>query len=166
MAGPEAGRAPAAGSDRLRASHADREHVINVLKAAFIQGRLTKDELDTGVDRTFAARTYANLAAVTADLPPGLIAAPPRCEAGGTRARPPMSKAAKSGICAGIAAVPLAATFLVAVVTGNPMIFFMVVIFYCMALLAAGAQLLDAWHEQRSRGEPVRPARRGLSETG
>jgi hypothetical protein len=32
------------GHDKLRASHADREQVINVLKAAFVAGRLTKDE--------------------------------------------------------------------------------------------------------------------------
>ena len=35
-----------AGNGRLRASHADREQVIAALKAAFIQGRLTKDEFD------------------------------------------------------------------------------------------------------------------------
>src|SRR5216110_986159 len=38
--------AGATGRGRLRASHADREHVIAMLKAAFVQGRLTKDELD------------------------------------------------------------------------------------------------------------------------
>ena len=33
------------GCGHLRASHADREYVVNTLKAAFVQGRLTKDEL-------------------------------------------------------------------------------------------------------------------------
>jgi hypothetical protein len=61
----------AAGRGRLRASHADREHVIDTLKAAFAQGRLTKDELDARVGHTFAARTHAELAVVTADLPAG-----------------------------------------------------------------------------------------------
>ena len=55
---------------RLRASHADREQVVDVLKAAFVQGRLTKDELDTRIGQAFTSRTYADLAAVTADLPP------------------------------------------------------------------------------------------------
>jgi hypothetical protein len=55
----------------LRASHADREHVIDVLKAAFVQGRLTKDELDLRVGQTFASRTFADLTALTADLPAG-----------------------------------------------------------------------------------------------
>jgi DUF1707 SHOCT-like domain len=53
----------------LRASHADRERVIELLKAAFVQGRLAKDEFDLRVGHAFAARTYAELAAVTAGLP-------------------------------------------------------------------------------------------------
>ena len=67
----------AAGRDHLRASHADREQVIGTLKVAFVQGMLAKDEFDLRVGQTFAARTYADLAAVTADLPAGLTAAQP-----------------------------------------------------------------------------------------
>ena len=59
---------PEAGSGR-RASHADREHVVGLLKAAFVQGRLTKDELDARLDRALVSRTYAELAALTADIP-------------------------------------------------------------------------------------------------
>ena len=71
--------ASAAGRGRLRASHADREQVIGTLKAAFVQGMLAKDEFDLRVGQAFASRTYAELAAVTADLPAGLTAAqPPR----------------------------------------------------------------------------------------
>src|SRR6266568_3835267 len=64
----------AGGPDRgqLRASHADRERVIAVLKAAFIQGRLTKDEFDSRVGRALGSRTCADLAALTADIPAGL----------------------------------------------------------------------------------------------
>jgi hypothetical protein len=36
----------AAGRDRLRASHAGREQAIGTLTAGFVQGRLTKDEMD------------------------------------------------------------------------------------------------------------------------
>ena len=57
---------------RLRASDTDREQVIAVLKTAFVQGRLTEDELDVRVDQVYASRTYAKLAKVTADLPAGL----------------------------------------------------------------------------------------------
>ena len=53
----------------VRASHADREQVIDVLKAAFVQGRLAKDELDLRLGRVLASRTYADLGRLTADLP-------------------------------------------------------------------------------------------------
>jgi hypothetical protein len=77
-AGP--GGDPAAGAggrSHLRASHADREQVIDVLKAAFVQGRLTKDEFDVRVGRVLASRTYADLGALTADIPAGLASAQP-----------------------------------------------------------------------------------------
>ena len=61
----------------LRASHADRERVIGVLKTAFVQGRLAKDEFDLRVSRVLASRTYAELNALTADMPPGLVSAQP-----------------------------------------------------------------------------------------
>ena len=63
--------------DFLRASHADREQVVGVLKAAFVQGRLAKDEFDLRIGRVFASRTYADLNALTEDLPAGLTAATP-----------------------------------------------------------------------------------------
>ena len=71
MAGPgdEIAAAQGQGRGELRASHADREQVIEVLKAAFVQGRLGKDEFDLRVGRAFAARTHAELAVVTASLP-------------------------------------------------------------------------------------------------
>jgi hypothetical protein len=71
--------AAAAGRGRLRVSHADREQVIGTLKAAFVQGMLAKDEFDLRVSQAFASRTYAELAALTADLPAGLaVAQPPK----------------------------------------------------------------------------------------
>jgi DUF1707 SHOCT-like domain len=66
----------AAGHGHMRASHADREHVIDALKAAFVQGRLTKDELDQRVGQAFASKTYAELATLSADLPAGLAPSP------------------------------------------------------------------------------------------
>jgi hypothetical protein len=52
----------------LRASHADRERVIGTIKAAFVQGRLTEDEHDARVGQVYASQTYAELAAVTAEV--------------------------------------------------------------------------------------------------
>jgi hypothetical protein len=65
----------AAGRDRLRAAHADREQVIEALKAAFVRGMLAKDEFDARVGQALASRTYADLAALTADIPPAPAAA-------------------------------------------------------------------------------------------
>jgi hypothetical protein len=62
---------------RLRASHADREQAIDVLKAAFVQGRLTRDEFGLRVGQVFASRTYAELGALTADIPDEVTAARP-----------------------------------------------------------------------------------------
>lgn len=54
---------------RLRASDADRERAVETLKAAYAHGRLTRDELDARAGRALVARTYAELAAATADIP-------------------------------------------------------------------------------------------------
>ena len=67
--------AGAGGRAHMRASHADREQVIDMLKAAFVQGRLAKDEFDLRVGRVLASRTYADLGAVTADIPAGPVRA-------------------------------------------------------------------------------------------
>jgi hypothetical protein len=75
---PSPGDETAAGSQRharLRASAADREQVIEVLKAAFVQDRITKDELDQRVGKVLASRTYDDLDALTADIPAGLTRA-------------------------------------------------------------------------------------------
>ena len=56
------------GCGDLRASHADREQVIDRLKVAFVQGRLGEDEFDVRVGYVLASRTYADLAVLTADI--------------------------------------------------------------------------------------------------
>jgi hypothetical protein len=61
----------AGGYGNGRASAADRERAIDVLKAAFAEGRLTREEHDARVERAYRSRTYADLAAVSADLPAG-----------------------------------------------------------------------------------------------
>lgn len=64
------------GQGHLRASTADRERAIDVLKTGFAEGRLDKDEYDARVSAAYTARTYADLAQVTADLPGGQMMAP------------------------------------------------------------------------------------------
>ena len=83
MAEPSDQMPAATGHGRLRTSHADREHAIEMLKAAYVQGMLTKDELDARVGQALTSRTYADLAALTTDIPPAPAAAsqagPPAC---------------------------------------------------------------------------------------
>jgi hypothetical protein len=59
-------------SPALRASDADRDRVIEMLRAAVADGRLDPAEFDERLDAALAARTIDALAALTADL----IAAP------------------------------------------------------------------------------------------
>ena len=78
MASP--GDETAAGAERharLRASAADREQAIEALKAAFVQDRITKDELDQRIGKALASRTYDDLDVLTADIPAGLPRAQP-----------------------------------------------------------------------------------------
>jgi hypothetical protein len=53
----------------IRAADADRERVASLLNTAYTEGRLTKDEFDDRLESAFAARTYADLNALLADLP-------------------------------------------------------------------------------------------------
>ena len=101
MAGPQ--DPAAAGGDRLRAGHADREQVIEALKNAFVHGRLTKDELDTRAGQALAARTYADLAALTSDITGESAAARPARPPAPARRRPLVRAAAGVGGCLVIA---------------------------------------------------------------
>jgi Domain of unknown function (DUF1707) len=66
---------------RMRTSRADREQAIDALKVAYVQGRLTRDELDERLGRALAPLTHAELAALTGDLPDGLATARRPCGA-------------------------------------------------------------------------------------
>ena len=57
----------------MRAASADRERAVDVLKAGFTEGRLTQDEYNERMNRAYTARTYAELMALTADLPAGAM---------------------------------------------------------------------------------------------
>jgi hypothetical protein len=103
MTGPDEG---AEGRGRLRASHAEREHVIDTLKTAFADGRLDKDELDGRVGQTLAARTYAELATATAGIPAAPAPALAR-RSPSLAARPAVNKeAVKWGLIATGAMIP------------------------------------------------------------
>ena len=54
---------------RMRACDADRERTADLLRSAFVEGRLNQDELDQRLGHVYSARTYADLATQTSDLP-------------------------------------------------------------------------------------------------
>jgi hypothetical protein len=61
----------------LRASHDDRDRVVELLRVSAGDGRLTAEELDERLERAMTARTYGELARLVADLPAqGAVASP------------------------------------------------------------------------------------------
>jgi hypothetical protein len=73
----------------MRVSDSDRERAAEVLREAAGHGRITMDELDERLELAYAAKTYADLAVVTRDLPqpgqaPAAALASPASRVGGT----------------------------------------------------------------------------------
>jgi hypothetical protein len=106
----------------VRASAADRERAIDVLKAAFAEGRLTREEHVTRVQSAYCSRTYADLAALSADLPAGPLGTLPSPSASATTAylpRPDCRRAnplAVASLVCGL--IPLLPATLAAIVLG------------------------------------------------
>ena len=144
MAGPgDETAVAAAGRGHLRVSHAYREQTIDALKAAFVQGRLTKDEFDARIGQVFASRTGAELATVTADIPAGLAGAQPR------KPRRQMSNAVRWGASGFIAPAILVAAFTVASLRGAGgygAVAFLIAFVYFLFWLSTGAGMLWEWH--------------------
>ncbi len=55
--------------NELRASHDDRDRVVELLRVSAGDGRLTAEELDERLELAMTARTYGELARLVADLP-------------------------------------------------------------------------------------------------
>lgn len=53
----------------MLAGDADRERVVDVLKDAFAEGRLTQDEYTYRIGHVYQARTLGELSLITADVP-------------------------------------------------------------------------------------------------
>jgi hypothetical protein len=172
MAGPgDEIAAGAGGRGHLRASHGDREQVIDTLKVAFVQGMLAKDEFDLRVGQAFAARTYADLAAVTADLAAKPTAAQPSKPAAAEGQQPVL----QPGPVIKVASVLYAVAWLVALLVpwpkdgdGDPMGGILLVFFstpiYLFILFAAVASALANRRERRSGGQPPRRPALGVDD--
>ena len=157
-----------AGHGRLRASHADREQVLDTLKDAFVQGRLTKDEFDSRVGDVLASRTYADLAPLTADLPAGPPAASRPRRSVPARSRRPENKPANKVVRNGAGVIAATTVLTVGVWAGalvsntnNQVVGALVVSFTFLwfgIVLMVGAIMLQSRLQQRS-GQQLPPAR-------
>ena len=161
----------AAGGGRLRAGHVDREQVIEALKASFVDGRLTKAEFDTRAGQALSARTYADLSALTADIP----AAPFGPPAPALARRRPLAKAATgSGLCVAIAVAARWAVghFDPGGVGPNPehylappfILLFFLAVFAALGILVAG--VAASVNQRRSRRQPPQPGPGGRALDG
>jgi hypothetical protein len=157
----------AAGRGHFLAADTDREHVVGTLKAAFVQGRLTKDELELRVGKAFISRTYAELAGITSDLPTGLTAVQPA--RGPARARPPVNGSARTAATI-VATVMMLTAFLwaAAFLTENNRIVevtFLTTLadFSIIPMIGfvVAAQAIDARQQKRSGGKGPMPPSRG-----
>jgi hypothetical protein len=111
-------RMPAGGYARMWASTADRDRAIQVVKASFAEGRLTKAELDLRVGQALVSRYFPELMALIADLPVGPFGRLPWHPA--TPAPPPTSRLATAAVACAVAG-PLTAgiTAIPAIILGH-----------------------------------------------
>ena len=163
----------------MRVSRADRERTVDVLKVAFVHERLTEDELDNRVGHALAARTYADLDALTADIPagpdlaplPGSVAAPLRRPGSPARNRSAV-RAVKIG-ASGVAAVTVGTSAPVGVLV-NPAAAVVVAVFFLflgasgvaaglVGSVIAAAVKLESRQRSRSRGNARPRPRSGTS---
>lgn len=162
--GPEA-----AAWARLRTSDADRERAIEALKIAFVQGRLTKDELGTRAGLALVSRTYAELTAATANIParprpmprPMPDWPPPELPASSTAQQQANHWGVKWALA--LATIALPAMLAGALVTGNRDLFSsttVALMAYILALLVAVANGLAARIEDDNSGKPGDQRRR------
>ena len=134
-----------AGRGHLRASHADREQMIDTLKVAFAQGRLAKDEFDVRISQALVSRTYADLASVVLGIPAELGAAQQPRRASRRR----LSNAARWATSGLITPAVVAAAFAADSLRGDggfAVVAFIVAFVYFVCWLSAGADMLWEWH--------------------
>jgi uncharacterized protein DUF1707 len=123
----------------------DRDHAIEVLKVAFVQDRLSMDEFDARIGQVLTARTQAELAAVTADIPAGLAGV----RRGPKPPRRRMSSAARWGTSGVITPAILATGLAASSVSGSAswtVMAIVIALVYFIFWLSAGAELLWQWH--------------------
>jgi len=168
MAGPgDEMAAAAAALGRLRASSADRERAVDALKAAFVQGRLAREEFDARIGQALTSRTYADLAAVTSDIPARLPGPRPAGRPGRARPRRPVGHAVKWGAYGFVTPAVVVAGFALGASSGSVAIMAIALLaFLYLAVWVptspdAGAGRVPAGSSRRGRPAPARLRGRG-----
>ena len=96
----------------LRAASTDRERTVDVLKAAFAEGRLSQAEYNDRMARAYEAKTYGELSALTADLPAGPLPMPMQAPLQSAQYLPvPSSRTNSTAIAAMVLGIAEFATF-------------------------------------------------------
>lgn len=139
-----------------------REQVIAALKAAFVQGRLSKEEFDLRVGQALAI--YAELDALTADVPAAAPAVASQDEVARQAANKKMIQQGTAGI-AGLTFLLVA----VLVIPRSPVfgVIAGVVLTAFVAVLGAGLLTLLSWAlDRRSGAQGAGPAQRSTPGVG
>jgi hypothetical protein len=144
--------------------------VIEMLKTAFVQGRLAKDEFDLRVGQAFVARTHAELDAVTASLPAEPTTAKPPTAAR-TQIEPPVVRpgpllAVATAVCAGVWMFGFLVPWPTNSEGGPPygvvLLVYLTTLIYlfvlAMTLWLNGAVIVASWLKRRSGGRRARRA--------
>lgn len=103
----------------LRAATADRERTVDVLKAGFAEGRLTQDEYNDRMAQAYEARTYGELAGLTADLPAGPMPPASQYPVAAPTRKPRTNSMAVASMLLGLGVPFLGLTAIPAIVTGH-----------------------------------------------
>jgi hypothetical protein len=152
--------------DGIRASDGDREHVVGMLKDAYVAGRLTLAEFHERTSAAFASRTWGDLRNLTGDLPARLVLGPPGPASSAAGRQPGTGAASQApepdppvlrpGAARLLPALPIVLVWLLAalVVRGDsaPVL--------VLILLVSGLKLAGSLHG-RDRGGHQQPLRRG-----
>jgi hypothetical protein len=140
----DSGAGYAARGGHLRASDADREQVIDALKAAFVDGRLSRSELVRRTGQALESKTYAELAGALVGVPARPVAtAPPRQPVTTARARQVNWKVVASVVSAIIVLPGLGVAFF-ATYWGS---LYIMLLLWCVLAAATGAP----WPPSRGR---------------
>ncbi|GIE52680.1 hypothetical protein Ani05nite_62140 [Amorphoplanes nipponensis] len=149
--------APRTDAETLRAADADRHKIADQLKSALDEGRLTLHEYDDRVRQAYAARTYAELLILVADLPrPGVsaaeVSARKAAEVRRVERRLPMALLILWTIWGAVAAVNLTVWFLVALTVEDdiyPWPIWLLVPGAALGATTVGVQMIRRRHYRR-----------------